>query len=342
MTTQPLSALRMLLSRHTKRREFITLVGGAAAWPVAARAQQPRTPVVGFLGSDSPDQYVARLQAFRQGLKEAGYIDGQNLAIEYRWAQGRNDQLPALAADLVRGQLAVIVASTTPSVLALKAATRTIPIVFFIAGDPVALGLVASLNRPGGNLTGTTTLTLEVGSKWLQLLHEMVTKGTTFALLVNPSSPELAEAQSRDLRAAAANLGVQVQVVQASTDRELETAFANVAQLRASALVVSSDSFFFTRCDLLAALAARHAIPTIFGFREFPAAGGLMSYGASVTDQHRTVGVYTGRILKGEKPADLPVQQATKVELIINLKTAKALGLDVPATLLARADEVIE
>jgi ABC-type uncharacterized transport system substrate-binding protein len=325
-----------------KRRDFITLVGGAAAWPVAARAQQPRTPVVGFLGSDSPDQYVARLQAFRQGLKEAGYIDGQNLAIEYRWAQGRNDQLPALAADLVRGQLAVIVASTTPSVLALKAATRTIPIVFFIAGDPVALGLVASLNRPGGNLTGTTTLTLEVGSKWLQLLHEMVTKGTTFALLVNPSSPELAEAQSRDLRAAAANLGVQVQVVQASTDRELETAFANVAQLRASALVVSSDSFFFTRCDLLAALAARHAIPTIFGFREFPAAGGLMSYGASVTDQHRTVGVYTGRILKGEKPADLPVQQATKVELIINLKTAKALGLDVPATLLARADEVIE
>jgi putative ABC transport system substrate-binding protein len=323
------------------RREFITLLGGAAAWPLAARAQSAMQ-AVGFLGSDSPDQYVDRLRAFRQGLKEAGYIDGQNLAIEYRWAQGRNDQLPALAADLVRGQLAVIVASTTPSVLALKAATKTIPIVFFIAGDPVALGLVASLNRPGGNLTGTTTLTLEVGSKWLQLLHEMVTKATTFALLVNPSSPELTEAQSRDLRAAAANLGVKIHVVHASTDRELETVFANVAELRADALVVSSDSFFFTRCELLAALAARHAIPTIFGFREFPAAGGLMSYGASVTDQHRTVGVYTGRILKGEKPADLPVQQATKVELTINLKTAKALGLDVPPALLARADEVIE
>jgi putative tryptophan/tyrosine transport system substrate-binding protein len=326
-----------------KRRDFITLVGGAAAaWPIAARAQQPTIQAVGFLGSDSPDQYVARLRAFRQGLKEAGYIDGQNLTSEYRWAQGRNDQLPALAADLVRGHLAVIVASTTPSVLALKAATKTIPIVFFIAGDPVALGLVASLNRPGGNLTGTTTLTLEVGSKWLQLLHEMVTKATTFALLVNPSSPELAETQSRDLRAAAANLGVQFHVVQASTDSELEFVFANVAERRADALVVSSDSFFFTRCELLAALAARHAIPTIFGFREFPAAGGLMSYGASVTDQHRTVGVYTGLILKGEKPADLPVQQATKVELTINLRTAKALGLDVPPTLLARADEVIE
>jgi putative ABC transport system substrate-binding protein len=324
-----------------RRREFITLLGGAAVWPLAARAQSAMQ-AVGFLGSDSPDQYVDRLRAFRQGLKEAGYIDGQNLAIEYRWAQGRNDQLPALAADLVRGQLAVIVASTTPSVLALKAATKTIPIVFFIAGDPVALGLVASLNRPGGNFTGTTTLTLEVGSKWLQLLHEMVTKATTFALLVNPSSPELAEAQSRDLRAAAANLGVKIHVVQASTDRELETVFANVAELRADALVVSSDSFFFTRCELLAALAARHSIPTIFGFREFPAAGGLMSYGASVTDQHRTVGVYTGRILKGEKPADLPVQQATKVELTINLRTAKALGLEVPPTLLVRADEVIE
>jgi putative ABC transport system substrate-binding protein len=201
-----------------RRREFITLLGGTAAWPLAARAQQPSIQAVGFLGSDSPDQYVDRLRAFRQGLKEAGYIDGQNLTIEYRWAQGRNDQLPALAADLVRGHLAVIVASTTPSVLALKAATKTIPIVFFIAGDPVALGLVASLNRPGGNFTGTTTLTLEVGSKWLQLLHEMVTKATTFALLVNPSSPELAETQSRDLRAAAANLGVQFHVVQASTD----------------------------------------------------------------------------------------------------------------------------
>jgi putative ABC transport system substrate-binding protein len=325
-----------------RRREFIALIGGATAWPFSVRAQQPSMPVIGFLGSDSPDLYADRLRAFRQGLKETGFVDGQNLAIEYRWAQGRNDQLPGLAADLVRGRMAVIVASTTPSVLALKAATTTIPIVFFVAGDPVALGLVASLNRPGGNLTGTTTLTLEVGSKWLQLLHEMVTKATTFALLVNPSSPELAEAQARDLRAAAANLGIEIHVLQASTDRDFDTVFANLVQLRADALVVSSDSFFFTRCEQLAALAARHAMPTIFGFREFAAAGGLMSYGASVTDQHRTVGVYTGRILKGEKPADLPVQQATKVELVINLKTAKALGLDVPPTLLARADEVIE
>jgi ABC-type uncharacterized transport system substrate-binding protein len=326
-----------------KRREFITLLGGAAAvWPLAARAQQQPMPVIGFLGSDSPDLYADRLRAFRQGLKETGYADGQNLAIEYRWAQGRNDQLPGLAADLVRGRMAVIVASTTPSVLALKAATTMIPIVFFVAGDPVALGLVASLNQPGGNLTGTTTLTLEVGSKWLQLLHEMVTTATTFALLVNPSSPELAEAQSRDLRAAAANLGVQIHVLQASTDRDFDTVFANLVQLHADALVVSSDSFFFTRCEQLAALAARHAMPTIFGFREFAAVGGLMSYGASVTDQHRTVGIYTGRILKGEKPANLPVQQATKVELIINLKTAKALGLTVPLSLLGRADEVIE
>jgi putative tryptophan/tyrosine transport system substrate-binding protein len=325
-----------------RRREFIALIGGATTWPLSVRAQQPSMPVIGFLGSDSPDLYADRLRAFRQGLKETGFVDGQNLPIEYRWAQGRNDQLPGLAADLVRGRMAVIVASTTPSVLALKAATATIPIVFFVAGDPVALGLVASLNRPGGNLTGTTTLTLEVGSKWLQLLHEMVTKATTFALLVNPSSPELAEAQARDLRAAAANLGVEIHVLQASTDRDFDTVFANLVQLRADALVVSSDSFFFTRCEQLAALAARHAMPTIFGFREFAAAGGLMSYGASVTDQHRTVGVYTGRILKGEKPADLPVQQATKVELVLNLKTAKALGLDVPPTLLARADEVIE
>jgi ABC-type uncharacterized transport system substrate-binding protein len=325
------------------RREFITLLGGAAAaWPLIARAQQAAMPVVGFLGSDSPDLYADRLRAFREGLKETGYIEGQNVAVEYRWAQGQNHQLPALAADLLRGRVAVVVASTTPSVLALKAATTTVPIVFFVAGDPVALGLVASLNRPGGNLTGTTTLTLEVGPKWLQLLHEMVPTAASFALLVNPSSPELAEAQSRDLRAAAGKLGLQLHVLHASTDRDLDTVFANLAQLRADGLVISSDSFFFTRSDQLAALAARHAVPTIFGFREFAASGGLMSYGASVTDQHRTVGVYTGRILKGEKPVDLPVQQAAKVELIINVKTAKALGLTVPLSLLARADELIE
>jgi putative tryptophan/tyrosine transport system substrate-binding protein len=326
-----------------RRREFITLLGGtAAAWPLAARAQQPTMPVIGFLGSDSPDLYADRLRAFWQGLKETGYIEGQNLAIEYRWAEGRNDRLPALATDLSRRPVAVIAASTTPSALALKAATATIPIVFFVAGDPVALGLVASLNHPGGNLTGTTTLTLEVGQKWLQLLHEMVPTATTFALLVNPTSPNLAEAQSLDLQKAARALGLQVHLLQASTDQDFDTVFATLVKLRAGGLVISSDSFFFTRSEQLAALAAQHAVPAIFGFREFAAAGGLMSYGASVTDQHRTLGVYTGRILKGEKPSDLPVQQATKVELIINLKTAKALGIEIPPMLLARADEVIE
>jgi ABC-type uncharacterized transport system substrate-binding protein len=326
-----------------KRREFITLLGGATvAWPLAVRAQQTGMPVIGFLGSDSPDLYADRLRALRRGLKETGYIEGQNLTIEYRWAEGRNDRLPALATDLIRRPVAVIAASTTPSALALKAATTTIPIVFFVAGDPIALGLVASLNHPGGNLTGTTTLTLEVGQKWLQLLHEMVPTATTFALLVNPTSPNLAEAQSLDLQKAARALGLQVHLLQASTDQDFDTVFATLAKLRAGGLVISSDSFFFTRSEQLAALAAQHAVPAIFGFREFAAAGGLMSYGASVTDQHRTLGVYIGRILKGEKPSDLPVQQATKVELIINLKTARGLGLEIPPTLLARADDVIE
>jgi putative tryptophan/tyrosine transport system substrate-binding protein len=325
-----------------RRREFISLLGGAtAAWPLAARAQQ-RLPVIGFLGSDSPDLYADRLRAFRQGLKETGYIEGQNLAIEYRWAESRNDRLPALADDLIRRQVAAIVTSTTPSVLALKEATATTPIVFFIAGDPVALGLVASLNRPGGNLTGTTTLTLEVGSKWLQLLQEIVPTASTFALLVNPTSPALAEAQSRDLQAAARTLGLQIHLLRAATDHDFDAVFASLVALRAGGLVISSDSFFFTRSELLAALGLRHAVPTIFGFREFAAAGGLISYGGSITDAHRWLGVYTGRILKGEKPADLPVQQATKIELIINLKTAKALGLTLPISLLARADEVIE
>jgi putative tryptophan/tyrosine transport system substrate-binding protein len=324
-----------------KRREFITLLGGAAAWPVAARAQQTAMPVIGFLGSDSPDLYADRLRAFRHGLKETGY-EGQNVAIEYRWAEGQNDQLPALAADLVRRRVVVIATSTTPAVLAAKAATTTIPIVFFVAGDPVELGLVAALNRPGGNLTGTTTLTLEVGSKWLQLLHEVVPTATTFALLVNPTSPNLADAQSRNLRAAAGTLGLQIHLLQASTDRDLDTAFATLVQLRAGGLVISSDSFFFTRSEQLAALASQRTVPTIFGFREFATAGGLMSYGGSIADSHRWCGVYTGRVLKGEKPADLPIQQSTKVELVINLKTAKALGITVPLPLLARADEVIE
>jgi putative tryptophan/tyrosine transport system substrate-binding protein len=325
-----------------RRREFISLFGSAAAWPLAARAQQPAMLVIGFLGSDSPDLYADRLRAFRQGLKETGYIEGQNLAIEYRWARGRNDQLPALAADLVRARVAVIVASTTPSVLAVKAATTTIPIVFYTAADPVALGLVASLNQPGGNITGVANLNSEIAPKWLQLLHELVPTASTFAVLVNPSSPNLAEAQSRDLRAAARNLGLQIYFLHASTDGDLDTVFANEVQLRAGGLVISSDSFFFSRSEKLAALAAKHTVPAIYPFREHVAAGGLMSYGASVTDQHRPVGVYVGRILKGEKTTDLPVQQATQVELVINLKTAKALGLTVPLTLFARADEVIE
>jgi len=326
-----------------RRREFITLLGGAAAaWPLAAGAQQPALPVIGFLGSDSPELYADRLRAFRQGLSETGYVEGRSLVVEYRWAQGRNDQLPALAADLVVRHMAVIVAPTTPAVRAAKAATATIPIVFLIASDPVALGLVASLNRPGGNLTGTTALTLEVGSKWLQLLHEVVPAADTFALLLNPTSPDTAEAQSRDLQAAARALGLRLQVLQASTDRDLDAAFAAVGQLPAGGLIISSDSFFFAHSERLAALAARHAIPTIFGFREFAAAGGLMSYGADLADPHRWLGVYTGRILKGETPAGLPVLQATKVELVINLTAAKALGLAVPLPLIGRADEVIE
>ena len=326
-----------------RRREFVTLLGGtAAAWPLAARAQQSAKPVIGFVGSDSPDLYADRLRAFRLGLKETGFIEGQNVAIEYRWAEGRNDNLPALTVDLIRRQVAVIVATTTPSALAAKVATKTIPIVFFVAGDPVELGVVASLNRPGGNLTGATTLTLEVGPKRLELLHQMIPTATAIALLVNPTSPNLAEAQSRDLQTPARTLGLQIHVLRASTDRDFDTVFATLAELRAGGLVVSSDSFFFSRSEQLAVLAARHAVPAIFGFRESAVAGGLMSYGGGLVDSHRWIGVYAGRILKGEKPSDLPVQQSTKVELVINLKTAKALGLEVPPTLLTRADEVIE
>ncbi len=326
-----------------RRREFIALLGGAAASPLAARAQQPAMlSTIGFVGSDSPDTYTDRLRAFRLGLKSTGFIEGQNVTIEYRWAAGRNDKLPELTADLIHRQLAVIVAPTTPSVLAAKAATETIPIVFFVAGDPVDLGLVASLRRPGGNLTGATTLTLEVGPKWLQLLHEMIPTATSLALLINPTSPNLAEAQSRDLQMAARSRGLQLHVLHASTDPDFETAFESLARLGARGLVISSDSFFFSRSDRLATLAARHAVPAIFGFREFVAAGGLMSYGGSLAESFRWVGVYTGRILKGEKPSDLPVQRSTKIELFINLKTAQALGLEVPPALLTRADEVIE
>jgi putative tryptophan/tyrosine transport system substrate-binding protein len=327
--------------KSMRRRDFIKVVGYAVAWPLTVSAQQPTIPVIGYLGTVSAEPNAGVLRAFRQGLKEIGYIEGQNLAIEYRWAE-QNDGLPALATDLVDRKLAAIVADSTPSVQALQAATSTIPIIFLTGGDPVALGLVASLNRPGGNLTGTTILWLEMRQKWLQLLHDSVPTANTFALLVNPTSRVLAEAQSQNLEEAARTLGLQLHVLSASTDSELNTAFATLTQLRVGGLVISSDAFFYTRIAQLAALAARHSVPAIFGFSGFPAAGGLMSYGSDINDAFRQIGLYTGRVLKGEKPADLPVVQSVKVQLVINLKTAKALGLTVPATLLATADEVIE
>jgi putative tryptophan/tyrosine transport system substrate-binding protein len=311
--------------------------------PLSARAQQPPMPVIGFLGSASPEPWADRLSAFRQGLSEAGYVEGRNVTIEYRWSDGRNDRLTALAADLVRRQVAVIVApGSAPAALAAKAATLTIPVVFSTGGDPIALGLVASLNRPGGNLTGVTALSSEVGPKRLELLHGVVPTATIVALLVNPTSPGLARSATKDMEAAARTLGVQLHILEASTERDFDTTFATLAQLRAGGLVISPDAFFTSRVEQLAVQAIRHAVPSIYHFREFAAAGGLMSYGASFTDPVRQVGIYTGRILKGEKPADLPVQQVTKVELILNLKTAKTLGLDIPPTLLGRADEVIE
>jgi putative tryptophan/tyrosine transport system substrate-binding protein len=326
-----------------KRREFITLLGGATAWPLAARAQQAaKLPTIGWVGGDSPDAWGDLLRAFRVGLRATGFIEGQNVAIEYRWTEGRNDKLPALVADAVHSQVALIVAATTPSVLVAKAATRTIPIVFFTAGDPVDLGLVTSLRRPEGNLTGATTLTLEVAPKWLQFLHEVVPAATSLAALINPTSPNLAETQSQDLQAAARARGLPLHVLRASTEPEFDTVFESIARLRAGGLVISSDSFFYSRISQLASLASRHSVPTIFAFREFVTAGGLMSYGGSLTESFRWVGVYAGRILRGEKVADLPVQQATKIELFVNLNTAQKLGLEVPPTLLTRADDVIE
>jgi ABC-type uncharacterized transport system substrate-binding protein len=324
-----------------KRREFITLLGGVVASPFRAQAQAA-LPVVGFVGSDTPDLYADRLRAFRLGLKATGFVEGQNVAIEYRWAEGQNDRLPALTTDLVGRQVAVRVATTTPSTLAAKAATKTIPTVFFVAGDAVQLGLVESLNRPGGNLTGATTLTLEVGAKRLEMLHQLVPTAKIIAVLVNPTSPNLAAAQSKDLQSAARVLGLQIHVLQASTDRDFDLVFERVAQLGAQALVITSDSFFFSRSERLAALAARHAVPSIYGFRESALAGSLISYGGGLAESHRWLGVYTGQILKGAKPSEMPVQQSTKLELVINLKAAKAIGVEIPPALIARADEVIE
>jgi putative tryptophan/tyrosine transport system substrate-binding protein len=323
-----------------RRREFITLLGGAAAWPLAAGAQQPATPLIGFLCSASPEAYDSRVDAFRQGLNEAGYIAGRNVAIEYRWAEGDYDRLPAMAAELVRHQVAAIAAITTPAALAAKSATTAIPIIFEMGTDPVDLGLVASLNRPGGNLTGVSLLNVELGPKRLELLHELVPTAT-MALLVNPTNRN-AEVLSRDLQAGARRLGVQMHVLHANNERDFDTAFATLAELRVGALVIGSDPFYNARSKQLAALALRRMLPAIYQYREFAAAGGLLSYGGHVTEPFRQVGAYTGRILAGAKPADLPVVQSTRVKLIINLKTAKALGLEVPPMLLARADEVIE
>jgi putative ABC transport system substrate-binding protein len=325
-----------------KRREFITLLGGvAAAWPLTAQAQQP-LPVIGFLNSSSPDGYAPMASAFRQGLKETGYVDGHNVVIEYRWAEGRNDRLPSFVADLVQRKVNVIAATTTAAALAAKAATTTIPIVFETTADPVQLGLVASLNRPGGNVTGVTQTNMEIAPKRLELLHELVPTASVMALLVNPTDPALAESATKELQEAASILGLKLHVMQASTDRDFDAVFAKLIQLRAGGLVIGSDPFFTSRSQQLAKLTVDHAVPAVYQFREFAVAGGLLSYGAAITDAYRLAGNYTGRVLRGDKPADLPVQQATKVEMIINLKTAKALGLNVPNPLIGRADEVIE
>jgi putative ABC transport system substrate-binding protein len=328
------------MSICVRRREFIAGIGGAAAWPALVRAQQP-LPVIGYLSVGSSNQPTRdSLRTFHQGLNDAGFFEGRNVAIQYRWAEAKNDRLPALAADLIRRQVTVI-AGDGPAALAAKAITATIPIVFWTGGDPIEMGLVASLNRPGGNVTGATSLAVEIGPKHLELLHELLPQATVLGLLVNPSY-SISGAISRELQAAASTLGLQLHVMRASTEGEITDAFTSFVHLRVGGLVIGGDPFFGNRVQLLAALALRHALPAIYAYRGFADAGGLMAYGGNIAESYRLAGFYSGRVIKGEKPALLPVQQSTKVRLVINLNTAKALGLDIPATIYARADEVIE
>jgi putative ABC transport system substrate-binding protein len=326
-----------------RRRDFIALAGGAAAWPFVASAQQSSMPTIGYLGSESPKLFASRLQAFLRGLRETGYEEGRNVTVAYRWAEGHNDRLPGLAADLVRRQVNVIAApGSLAAALAAKRATATIPIVFETGADPIAAGLVTSLNRPEGNLTGTVSLNAAVGPKRLELLREIVPRLTTAGLLVNPSNPKNAESTTRDLQNAAKALGITIHVLDARTEGDFPAVFATLAKLRAGALVIANETFFANRSEQLAALTVRHKAPAAHQSREFALAGGLLSYGGSIAQSHGQAGIYAGRILKGERPGDLPVQQVTKVEMVINLKTANALGLKVPLPLLGRADEVIE
>ena len=325
-----------------KRREFVSLFGAAITWPLVAHAQQPTLPVVGFLNAASAQNYIRQLAAFLKGLGESGYVDGRNVAVEYRWAEDQNDRLPAMAADLVHRQVAVIAATSTPAALAAKAATTTIPIIFELGSDPVQLGLVASLSRPGGNVTGVTSSNIEVAPKRLELLHELLPTARVMALLVDPTDPTNAKTSVSEVSAAAHTFGLQLHVLNASNESDFTEVFAKLIQLGAGGLLVAGGPFFASHEKQLAALTVRHAVPAAFEHREFTAAGGLLSYGSDITDAYRLTGIYTGRILRGDKPAELPVQQASKVEMYINLKTAKALGLNVPNTLVGRADGVIE
>ncbi|HEX3342134.1 MAG TPA: ABC transporter substrate-binding protein [Pseudolabrys sp.] len=326
-----------------RRRDFIALVGGAAVWPLAARAQQPAMPVIGYLGSETPDLFATRLTAFRQGLGATGFDEGRNVAIEFRWADGQPGRLPALAADLVRRQVAVIAAPGSAAAgLAAKAATTTIPVVFETGLDPIEAGLVKSLNRPDGNVTGITSLNADVAPKGLELLHELIPQAKKFSVLVNRDNAVIADIIMKGVEASSRAFGLELQVLDANTESDFDAVFAKLVQPRTGGLLIAPNPVFNTRAQQLAALALKYAVPTVHGVREFALAGGLMSYGGNIRESHRQAGIYTGRILKGEKPANLPVQQATKVELYINLKTAKALGVNIPNTLIGRADEVIE